>query len=43
MNEKSKQTTMINLQKAECVYSLVSLCTTQPDIVCDAETFDDQI
>ena len=43
MNEKSKQTTMINLQKAECVYSLVSLCTTQPYIVCDAETFDDQI
>ena len=43
MNEKNKQTTMINLQKAECVYSLVSLCTTQPYIVCDAETFDDQI
>lgn len=43
MNEKSKQTTMINLQKAKCVYSLVSLCTTQPYIVCDAETFDDQI
>lgn len=43
MNEMSKQTTMINLQKAESVYCLVSLCTSQPYIVCDAETYDDQI
>lgn len=43
MNEKSKQTTMINLQKAEEVYLLVSLCTTEPYIVCDEETYDDQI
>lgn len=43
MNEMSKQTTMINLQKAESVYCLVSLCTSEPYIVCDAETYDDQI
>lgn len=43
MNENQKNKIILQIQNAGSVYSILSLCTGAPYIVCDEETYDDQI
>lgn len=38
-----KRTAAEKLRKADAVYMILSLCTRMPYVVCDAETYDDEI
>lgn len=38
-----KRTTAEMLRKADAIYMILSLCTRMPYVVCDAETYDDEI
>lgn len=40
---KEKLAVMAKMQRAAIVYSLLSVCTRMPYVICDPETFDDQI
>ena len=41
--ESKKQQTIEALKKTEELYVIISACTKMPYVVCDVETFDDEI
>lgn len=43
MDKERKKATMEKLRNSEAVYVIMSNCTRMPYVVCDSETYDDEV
>ena len=43
MNKEEKKATLEKLRNAEAVYVIMSNCTRLPYVMCDPDTYDDEI